>query len=590
MATDWLSAEVSDLPLWKKAWRVLTPAQQRDSVWLAVLLIVGMLFETLSLGMVVPALALMVTDEPGKASPYLSACLERLGNPSRESLIVGGVMALLVVVLVKAIFLLYVAWSQLRLTAGIHASVARRLFSTYLSQPWTFHLQRNSSELIRNAAFESGLFAGVISSFLYVCSDTLVMLGISSLLLFLQPLGTVVTAVVLGASTLLFQRLTAPAIARWGVARQHHEAKKLQHIQQGLAGAKDVKVLGREHEFIKRFHHHTEEHARIQQRQGFVAQIPRLWYEIVAVAGLCLLSTTMVMMDVPPSAFVPTLGLFAACAFKMLPSINRMLLNSQSIRYATPAVNTLFAELSLPGGDPVEGQVAPLALTTELKFCNVCYRYPGGRSEAVSNVSLRIPKGAAVGFIGESGAGKSTLVDILLGLLEPTSGTVTVDGTAVGDNARGWQSIIGYVPQSIYLSDDTLRRNVAFGLRDEQIDEEAVARSLRAAQLEDFVKELADGLNTFVGERGVRLSGGQRQRIGIARALYHNPAVLVLDEATSALDAETERSVMEAVNSLHGEKTLVIVAHRLSTVANCDIVYRLNKGRVVAAGSLSDVS
>jgi ABC-type multidrug transport system fused ATPase/permease subunit len=231
----------------------------------------------------------------------------------------------------------------------------------------------------------------------------------------------------------------------------------------------------------------------------------------------------------------------------------------------------------------------PMAFRTGISLENVSYRYPTGHADALSDVSLTMPHGSSVGLVGGSGAGKSTLVDIILGLLDPSSGRVTVDGVDIGSNVRGWQDQVGYVPQSIFLCDDTLRRNVAFGIPDGRVDEAAVRRALRAAQLEDFVAALPQGLDTTVGERGMKLSGGQRQRIGIARALYHDPQVLVLDEATSALDTETEKGVMEAVNALHGAKTLIIIAHRLTTVANCDLLYKLENGRVVQSGSFAEV-
>jgi ABC-type multidrug transport system fused ATPase/permease subunit len=286
---------------------------------------------------------------------------------------------------------------------------------------------------------------------------------------------------------------------------------------------------------------------------------------------------------------IPVLGLFAAAAFRLLPSVNRLVTGMQGVRFTAAVVDSLYADLMLPRPHASERSVVPLSFSDELVIDALSYRYPLASSNAVDGVSLRIPHGSSIGLIGGSGAGKSTLVDVILGLLTPTSGRVLVDGIDIQSNIRGWQSIIGYVPQTIFLADDTLRRNVAFGLPEELIDDDAVRRALRAAQLESFVAELPEGWNTGVGERGVRLSGGQRQRIGIARALYHDPQVLVLDEATSALDTETEAGVMADVEALHGAKTLIIVAHRLSTVRNCDVLYRFERGRMAQAGSFAEV-
>ena len=284
-------------------------------------------------------------------------------------------------------------------------------------------------------------------------------------------------------------------------------------------------------------------------------------------------------------AVLPTLGLFAAAAFRLMPSVSRVLSAVQSLRYGLPVIDILIEELKLATPE-IAGTYSPATpFHAVLELRHVTYAYPGAAESALKDISLTIRHGESIGFIGTSGAGKSTLVDILLGLLTPDTGEVRMDGSDIQSNLRNWQNQIGYVPQSIFLTDDTLRRNVGFGLANEQIDDAAVQRAIQAAQLEEFVNSLPGGLDTLVGERGIRLSGGQRQRIGIARALYHDPAVLVLDEATSALDTATERDVMQAVRALQGSKTILIVAHRLSTMAHCNWLYRLEQGRVVEAGT-----
>jgi ABC-type multidrug transport system fused ATPase/permease subunit len=313
--------------------------------------------------------------------------------------------------------------------------------------------------------------------------------------------------------------------------------------------------------------------------------IPRLWLELLAVAGLATLVITMLAQQREMATIVPTLGLFAAAAFRLMPSVNRTLYAAQTLRYNLPVVNTLYEEMKLDAPAPSAGRAQGVPVQdfrTDICLAGVTYTYPAAAGPALEDLTLRVRAGESVGFVGASGAGKSTLVDVVLGLLTPESGRVLVDGEDIQKNLRAWQDQIGYVPQAIYLTDDTLRHNVAFGLAEEAIDDAAVKQAVRAAQLGDFVAGLPKGLDTLVGERGIRLSGGQRQRIGIARALYHDPTVLVLDEATSALDTETERGVMGAVTALHGSKTILIVAHRLTTVAHCDRLYRLDRGRIAA--------
>jgi ABC-type multidrug transport system fused ATPase/permease subunit len=323
--------------------------------------------------------------------------------------------------------------------------------------------------------------------------------------------------------------------------------------------------------------------------QSLVHQLPRLWFELLAVAALLLLTAVMVWQGTPSERLLPMLGLFATVAFRMLPSVNHMTSAIHRLRTAEGMLIDLAKELSLAHDTASIRPAMPLSFRDAIVLENVRFRYPGSRENVLDSVSIRIPHGASVGFIGGSGAGKSTLVDVILGLLPPAAGQVTVDGRDIHDSLRGWQDTIGYVSQTIYLCDDSIRRNIAFGVPEKDVDDDAVRRALKAAQLDEFVDSLPAGADTFVGERGVRLSGGQRQRIGIARALYHDPEVLVLDEATSALDVDTEKGVMAAVNALHGTKTLIIVAHRLTTVADCDTLYRLEKGRIVKSGTFAEV-
>jgi ATP-binding cassette, subfamily B, bacterial PglK len=569
---------------------LLTPAQQRSAFVLLVLMLLGTALETLGVGLLLPALALIMEPDIQARYPAVAPLIERLGSPSHAQLVAGGMLALFVVYAVKSLYLAFMAWRQMRFVFEVQAVTSQRLFAGYLRQPWTFHLQRNSTQLIRNALSETSIVtASGLMPGLMLLSELLVVAGIVLLLLVIEPVGAVVVGATLGFAALAFQLTTRGRVLSWGRARQHHEGQRLRHLNQGLSCAKDVKLLGREADFLSQYRIHNEATARFQRRQATVLHMPRLWFELLAVMGLTILVLVMLAQQHAPAIVLPTLGLFAAAAFRLMPSMNRILNALQNVRYAVPAIDTVASELRLIEREIPPAPRSPLLFERVLDLEDVSFTYNRSALPALNDVHIEIPRGATVGFIGGSGAGKTTLVDVVLGLLPPQKGTVRVDGVDIRTNLRGWQDQIGYVPQTVVLTDDSLRRNIGFGFADVDIDEAAVARAVEAAQLSEFVAELPEGLDTVVGERGVRLSGGQRQRIGIARALYHDPSVLVLDEATSSLDTSTEEGVMEAIRALHGDKTILVVAHRLSTVTHCDSIYRLERGRIVDRGEAAAV-
>lgn len=568
----------------KKLWCLLTTDQRRDAVVLLVFMLFGVALETLGIGLIIPALALMTQGDIGSKNPILPLWLQHFGTLSQTQLLIGGLLTLVGVYSVKALFLGYLAWQQAGFVFGLRSNLSQRLFAGYLRQPYTFHLQNNSAQLIRNVINHVADITNVIQKGLMLITETMVMLCIAALLVAVEPLGALLVVSTLGLAGWGFNRLTRSRVLLWGQALQHHDGLRIQHLQQGLGGAKDVKLLGREADFLAQYWIHNDGSASVGKRQDALGALPRLWLELLAVTGLVILVFGMIWQGKPLEALLPTLGLFAAAAFRLMPSSNRVISAVQSVHYALPVIDTLYNEFRQFNASPPTADSRPLPFKSALTLSRVSFNYPSTEAQALRDVSLTIPHGSSIGFIGGSGAGKSTLVDIILGLLPPTAGTIMVDGIDIQSNLRGWQDQIGYVPQSIFLTDDTLRRNVAFGLPNDQIDEAAVWRAIRAAQLEQFVKDLPQGLETLVGERGIRLSGGQRQRIGIARALYHDPSVLVLDEATSSLDSTTESGVMEAVRALQGKKTLIIVAHRLSTVEHCNRLYRLEQGKLIEEG------
>jgi ABC-type multidrug transport system fused ATPase/permease subunit len=549
------------------------------------LMLTTSVLETFSLGLVVPAVGLLVQPNYVEQFPLLN---KFLGNPSESQFAVIAMCFLVTVYVLKSVFLVWSNWIQFGYSTLVTARIGRELFEKYLRQPYQFHLQRNSSALIRNAQGVSSFMGGVFEPLLTLISDSLITFGLFALLIRLEPVGSLSTVIVFGLCAISFRQFTRRRIRHWGEAQNVHRQMLIQHLQQGFGGVKDVKIFGREDYFVTEYADHLIRNAAVLRRFSVLQMLPRTSLEVLTILGLAVLVSTMVVSGRQLVDVLPVLGLFGAAAFRLVPAISRMVAMIQSISVNRPVVRELYVDLGLDAPRTERWQSHD-GFRSEIAVESVFFTYENAPSTALQDVSIKVKRGEAVGLVGPSGSGKSTLVDVLLGLLKPTAGGVAVDGIDISQRLRWWQDQIGYVPQSIFLTDDTLRRNVAFGLPKNEIDDEAVRSAIRAAQLEEFIESLPLGLETVVGERGVRLSGGQRQRIGIARALYHNPEVLVLDEATSSLDMETEHGVMQAVQALQGDKTVIIVAHRLSTVEYCDRLYRLENARVVDEGTFSEV-
>lgn len=572
-----------------KIWQLLSDKHKFELIFLFLFMIIGMGLETLGVGLVVPAIIIMLNPDVILNYPEANTIFNFLGNPTHKELIVFGMISLVIVYGFKALFIAFLSWKQTSFTSSVQVDLSQNLFTAYLEQPYAFHLQRNSAQLMNNISTPVGHAIKTLNYGLVLLSEMLVLSGISILIFIVEPLGSITILAVFGFSAWLFNMISRKKILMWGGAFQYHEALRIQRIQEGLGAVKDVKLLGREENFLEQYKYHNESSIDAAKRQIVLQSLPRLLFELLAVISLMVIVLVMLSQGASIDSVIPILGMFAAAAFRIMPSVNRILTSVQGIRFSLPMVQSLFSEFEEVKFDKICCDNSVLDFKNELTIENLFYRYPSSNATVLSDINCYIPQGSSIGFIGGSGAGKSTLIDIILGLLKPGEGKILLDGNNIYNNLRSWQDRIGYVPQSIYLTDDTLFRNIGFGLANDKINPEMVNLAIEAAQLKKFVDSLPLGLNTVVGERGVRLSGGQRQRIGIARALYHDPAVLVLDEATSSLDVETEKGVMDSVKKLKGDKTLIIVAHRLSTIEGCDYLYRLENGNLIDEGNATSV-
>lgn len=575
----------------KKIASILVPRDRREGVFMILFMLIGMILEILSVAMVIPTISFLVNQ--GKDQNFIAEKITYLLPDYPEDQYITLVILLLVgVYFVKAVFLGFLAWKQMGFSYGIQQSISQRLFANYLRQPYSFHLNRNSSELLQNVIGEVNLLVGnVIIPGIQLITEIFVLTGIASLLLIYEPLGSLFALGALSIASATFYLVVRKRISYYGGIRQFHERLRVQHLQQGLGGVKDVKLLGRENDFLSQHEYHNKMSTKMLRIVKVLNQFPRLWLEFLSICGLGIIMFVISYNNADKSAVIPVIGLFGAAAFRLIPSFNRILNSLQSYRFGLPIIETIYKELKLNSqpGFTNSASKSEFSFTDKIRISELSFSYFDTNKITLDSVSFSINHGQTVGIIGPSGSGKSTLVDLILGLLPQSNGSIKVDEKNIRDSLRGWQNLIGYVPQTVFLSDDTLRRNIAFGIPDKQIDDKAVKLAIKYAQLENYVNSLELGINSFVGERGIRISGGQRQRIGIARALYHNPSVLVLDEATSSLDNETERGVMESIIALQGSKTILIVAHRLTTVQHCDKIFRIQHGKLVEEGTPKEI-
>ena len=560
---------------------ILSPSQRLHSLGLLVGVLIATALEMLGISLVLPVMAFILSPDSFRNYEWASEIISFLGNPDDTLLITYALATLVGAYVLKTIFMVALAFYQYRFVYRVAASVSQRLFSCYLKVPYIFHVQNNSSHLLRNLTTESQSFLNSLEGLMLLITEITVLCGLCLVLLLVDPLSALVGLFSISFIILAIYGLTRSKISVLGTRRLMHEGMRTQYIMQGLATVKEIKLLHREEGFLSQFKYHNYGLALTQANQNFIQAAPRFIIELIAVIALVGIVVMQFSVGVLLEDILPVLGVFGAAAFRILPSLNRILAAKQKIRFMSVAVDTIHSELEMEGHSlGMDKNFEPFKLKNNIKFNSVSYIYPSAAKNALNDLNLVINRGESIGIIGGSGSGKTTFVDILLNLLSPSEGSISIDGIEITDMPDQWQKSIGYVPQDIRLTDESIKQNVALGISEEEINDSKVTLALKAAKLYDYVCAMPYGIETVVGERGIRISGGQKQRIGIARALYHAPEILVLDEATSALDTATESEVMESVIELQGRKTVIIVAHRISTLMNCDRIVRIVNGTV----------
>jgi ATP-binding cassette, subfamily B, bacterial PglK len=569
----------------RQLYKILDPATRVHFYLLLIPMFVMTALEILSIGLVVPVIQVLVLGQ--QDGVYTKLILDALPMSAGENPApwVTGLFATFFIL--KNLLLLLLIYIVNRVVTYKTAIYARDIFNIYMLRPMEFHFHNNSAKLLLNITTGVNRSLETGRLVLMMTLDAMMMIGAFSLLIFAEPIATFSAALILLIVGLVFYFVTSPIFRFWGEVSLDLERNLIKWINQTFNGIRDVKLMQAEKYLWRKIESNSLNRARYLCLSTTSIHIPRLLIETVVVIGFLVIVLILLSAEKNPNDIVAVLGLFGMAALRLMPSLNRILTSAAELRRSAAYIDQVFEAFAAKGsessGQDILLPITPVRLANRIEIKNLSYTYPSAESYALHDINLTVQKGQSIGFVGPSGAGKSTLMDIVLGLLQPSAGSLRIDGHQVAENISGWQANIGFVPQQVFLIDDTLRRNIAFGVEDNDVNGEALANAVRLANLEDFIATLPNGLSAVVGERGTRLSGGQRQRIAIARALYFDPEILVFDEATSALDNITEQEIHTAIETLAGDKTILIVAHRLSTVRKCDqLVF-------MAGGSIADI-
>ena len=564
----------------KKVNFLITKRQRKGLVVLTLLLFIGMILEVFGLGILIPTISIISDPKMIESNSIMSSIRSFFHEFSDNEFIFIFLGIVVIIYFIKSFFLVFLVFKQNRFINNISANISYELLKNYMNQPYNFHLKQNTSELLKNVQVEVHHFHAYLLSLITLIIEGGFVLSILATLIYVEPIGAISIGVFFGILSLIFLRLTQKKIAEWGNLRQEVDTKAFKIALEALGGIKELIIFGKKSFFINDFKNNIFFKSRLSSNHATVTQIPRFYLELISIIGLISFIILFLLKGQDFATIVSILGLFVAATFRMMPSLNRMIAAKQSLKFNGFSLNIIHRELKLKAKyDDKFSHESKFNFQNIIEFKKVNFKFNKSNT-ILKSVDLKIIKGESIGIIGESGSGKSTLIDLLVGLHEPTSGEILVDGINGFQMTQSWRNTIGYVSQSIHLMDDTIKNNIAFGIPEEMIDIFRINSIIKQVKLEKFVSTLKYGFNTKVGERGVQLSGGQRQRIGIARALYHDPDIIILDEATSALDLQTESDVMNAFKSLKETKTIIMVAHRMSTLESCNVIYKIENGEI----------
>ena len=571
----------------KKVFHILTKDQKRKIIGLCFLICIGAFLEMLGLSLIMPIVQGVMDPERLMESNYVVLLEHFVHFDSPKDCILFLIGAIIVIYFVKNGYLLMETYIQAKFVNNNQSVTISYMLEEYLNRPYEYYLNADIPTIFRVIDGDVPKVFTVILQFIMLFTELMVSLVLGLYLLISNPSMTIMLLAIMIILTVIITKVFRPILNRLGSKAQMLQSRMGKWRLQSIYGIKDVKILHKEHYFASSFGEYSDINADVLCKYMVLNNTPRLFLETFCVSGILAYIGGSIILGSDMESLIPAISAFAVAAMRLLPSVNRVNTYISNIAYYEPSVNYVYENVDFTSykkhghyeaKDDVTG--SEITLDKEIRMEDVVYKYPASDKLILDHACMVIKKGESVGVMGPSGAGKSTAVDVLLGLLKMQEGRITCDGRDIFENYPSWLAHIGYIPQSIYLTDDSIRENIAFGVAPAEIDDDRVWEVLKEAQLDDLIREMPEQIETTIGERGVRLSGGQRQRLGIARALYHDPDILVFDEATSALDTETESAIMEAIDSFHGRKTLIIIAHRLRTIEGCDMIYKVDGGKI----------
>ena len=572
----------------RKLFGLFNKGEKTNSVIMLALIAIGGVAETLGIGVILPFTTVLLDQGSVEKYPLLESLTQVAWIGGYRRFIVLMCAGLVVIFILKSLYMFFLIYIQNRFTLNRQIEMSRKLFQSYIYKPYEYFFSKNTAELQRNVNnLVYSIIQGFLMTGLLLLTELIVVALIMLLLLAVDPVSSLAIILVLGGLGALYYFSLKNKLDTAAKRQNVFGTGMVKSVNEGLGSIKDIKVLGREESFLETYERNGRGFAGTAAFNNLVSQSPRLLIETIAVSGLVIIVVINALRNPDMNASLPTIALFGMAAIRIMPSMNRIFGYLTNIRFNMTHLDQIYDDLKEAGdtGTAATGSAADknnkgAVFNESIEIKGLTYKYPGTNNNVLANVDLTISKGQAVGIMGSSGAGKTTLVDILLGLLTPDEGRVLVDGNDISGDVRGFRLNIGYVPQSIFIIDDTVTANIAFGLPSDEIDIGRVWGALETANLRDFVETLENKLDTNVGESGIRLSGGQRQRVGIARALYNDPEILIFDEATSSLDTESERVISDAIASIGHTKTIIIIAHRLNTLEKCDAIYEVRDNKV----------